>query len=553
MRLLLPLFLVSGLALALSGCASSRSTPAPAASTAPAGQSASDAELSDLAQKLHSPRLMARVLLKQAREKKDASRAFKAAVFAFKAGDDDLAEQAAGVIEKLEPDSAFPAYIRLRTALDACKVDKAAEQAKRVYAQGGVRPLAQLAEAPYDDWCVYGVVKRVVAANPEDPELQQFFAHAALAAGDDGAALEAADKAEALGLDDLVVHIVKMQAQWGLGERDAALKLGAKLVAAHSRDPVVRSLYAGLLTRHGDYRRAREVLDDGAALTPGNAHIEIAYALLEQAQGQDKQARKRLTKLLEQGETSGGLYYLLGSDAQEQKDWNQAFVWYASAQDDASAQVAAANALRHWKGPEAAQKFLERLRHDEPGLDPLWQGTEAGMLDAEGKSAQAYAQLEKAVEQYPVVRALRYQRALLADQLGKTRVAMRELAALVKAEPRNPDYLNAYGYVLTEHTTDYEKARGYVEKALKADPDDPAILDSMGWVLFKAGRPGQALPYLKRARAATDDATIAAHLARVYIALGDRDAARSLVKAALAKYPDDAELKRLGQQLPPAQ
>ena len=159
--------------------------------------------------------------------------------------------------------------------------------------------------------------------------------------------------------------------------------------------------------------------------------------------------------------------------------------------------------------------------------------------------------LEEAVRKYPVVRPLRYQKAMLADSVGKGREAVNILAGLVKSEPDNADYLNSYGYELTLHTKEYGKAHGYIRRALSMDPDNPAILDSMGWVLYKMGTPDKALDYLKRAHAsASTDPTIASHLIRVYLALGDTGEAAALLKKALAQSPGNAELKRLSKRLP---
>lgn len=550
MRPVVPVLIAVGLVLAVSGCASPPA-PAAASSGAPASAQGENADFAAIAERLHSPRLLARVQLKQARAKKDASLAMQAAVNALKAGDDDLANQAAGLLDELQPGSPAAAFIRLRTSLDNCDTKGALKAAGDLYDAGGVQPLVRVPEGPYDDWCIYTVFKGLAAKHPEDAELSQLLAHAALKAGDNGAALAAARKAVQGGLDDLLVQIVEMQARWQLGQRQKPLKQGAKILAAHSRNVAVRSLYAGLLIRAGDYRRARETLDDGAALSPGNEHIELAYVLLEQAQGQDKAAKKRLTGLLEQGNSGAGLYYLLGQQAQSEGHWSQAFVWYTSARGDSSAQVAAANALRHWKGLDAARDFLHKLDERAPGLSPLWRGTEAGLLDAEGKKKEAYAMLDEAVKQYPVVRPLRYQLAMAAESLGKGREAVNILAGLVQSEPDNADYLNSYGYELTQHTQEYAKAQGYIQHALSMDPDNPAILDSMGWVLHKQGKPAQALDYLKRAhQSASADPTIASHLVQAYLALGRKDEARALLKQALARSPDNAELMRLSKRLP---
>lgn len=545
-----PLVFLSMIAVttALTGCATHPPAQAPAQTQAPA-QKKTDENLSVLAKKLHSPQLMAQLLLKQAREKKDPDRATQAAIYAFRAGDDDLAGEAGKLLGQLQPDSPVPAIINLRVALDKGNLAGAEQAAGKLYATGGARAIYQVSDGDYDDWYIYALVRHLSVAHPQDAELTQLLAQTALSVGDSDAALAAARKAVKGGFDNLLMQIVQMQAEWDLGQRKAALARGAKTLAAHSHDVAFRALYAGLLMRSNDYARARSVLDGGAALDPDNTHIELAYALLDRARGNDKAAHKRLTGLLEQGSTDSAVYYMIGQSAAARSDWSQAFVWYASANNDSSAQVAAAVALKHWKGLDAARGFLNKLRQHEPGLTPLWVATEASLIDDGGDPELAYTMLSAAIRHYPVVRPLRYQRALLADKLGKSRVALDTLKRLVKVEPGNAQYLNAYGYVLTEHTRRYEEAYGYIRRALNARPDNPAILDSAGWALYKLGKPKQALAYLKRAHDGAGNATVAVHLATVYLALGRRSDAGKLIKAALAQSPHNADLKRLQQRI----
>jgi tetratricopeptide (TPR) repeat protein len=81
------------------------------------------------------------------------------------------------------------------------------------------------------------------------------------------------------------------------------------------------------------------------------------------------------------------------------------------------------------------------------------------------------------------------------------------------------------------------------------NPDSPAIIDSMGWVLYKLGDYGGARDYLERAYRLEQDPEIAAHLVDVRWALGDHDQALDLLRAALERNPDDRHLKELSGRL----
>ena len=122
---------------------------------------------------------------------------------------------------------------------------------------------------------------------------------------------------------------------------------------------------------------------------------------------------------------------------------------------------------------------------------------------------------------------------------------------LVEERPDDASTLNALGYTLTDRTRRHEEAEGYIRRALALDPDNPAIVDSMGWVMFKLGQYDQAVEYLTRAYALQRDPEIAAHLVQVWLELGSLDEARATLEAALADFPDDQRLLELKGRVTP--
>src|SRR5690606_21300114 len=95
----------------------------------------------------------------------------------------------------------------------------------------------------------------------------------------------------------------------------------------------------------------------------------------------------------------------------------------------------------------------------------------------------------------------------------------------------------------------HEEARGYIQKALAMEPDSAAIIDSMGWVLFKLGEYQAAFDYLDRAYRLEPDPEIAAHLVDVHLALAEREQAVELLEAALERDPDSRHLNDVQRRL----
>ena len=114
----------------------------------------------------------------------------------------------------------------------------------------------------------------------------------------------------------------------------------------------------------------------------------------------------------------------------------------------------------------------------------------------------------------------------------------------------SPDFaeaLNYCGYMFAEQGIKLDKARVMIERAVKAEPDNAAFLDSMGWVLYKLKQPQEALPYMLKAMEHSEkaDATLNDHLGDIYAALKKFEQARSAWEKSLAIEPNEAIKKKL--------
>ena len=96
-----------------------------------------------------------------------------------------------------------------------------------------------------------------------------------------------------------------------------------------------------------------------------------------------------------------------------------------------------------------------------------------------------------------------------------------------------------------------QEARELIEKALSLAPEDPYILDSMGWVLYRQGDLKPALGYLERSLARRDDPEVVAHIGEVLWALGRRDEAQKVLREGLAKSPDNESLRAAAKKFAP--
>jgi tetratricopeptide (TPR) repeat protein len=136
------------------------------------------------------------------------------------------------------------------------------------------------------------------------------------------------------------------------------------------------------------------------------------------------------------------------------------------------------------------------------------------------------------------------------ERKGDYSEAVKYLQKALELDPNFADAANHLGYMWAERGENLERAEKLIAIAVKAEPKNEAYLDSMAWVLFKLGKPRDALPYMQQAieisaAAKTPDATLYDHLGDIQSALGDKAGARKAWAEALKLGPNPDIQKKL--------
>ena len=370
-----------------------------------------------------------------------------------------------------------------------------------------------------------------------------------------------------------------------------AFKLGDKRRAQDLSDQAVMRFHgiestawnAQMALDRGDRMMARDIYGEGLRRQPDSARLRVGYAALLAELGDEPAAAKVLAEGKQddltysarmayavRGENKTALVaiysevqadsaphtparlFLLGQLSELNEKFDAAASWYREVPLEdprwLDAQLRLSVVLDQGGKTAEALQVARRLE-SESGLDNVAVGKafllEADLLKRHNRGADARKVYDRALDFLPDDTRLLYSRALMAASSGDLKVAEADLRKVLEQEPENAAALNALGYTLADQTDRLDEALKLIEQAHKLSPDEPSIIDSLGWVQFRLGRKEEAVATLKRAYDKFADAEVAGHYAQALWATGQRDMARKVLADALEKSPEDASLRAI--------
>jgi len=389
---------------------------------------------------------------------------------------------------------------------------------------------------------------------PDVVHAQQTYAEIAYRAHEYEKAQQGAEDALKIDPGFRKAQIVRYRSMLALGEVAPALLGMKQLVDADPHDIELRHNYARMLVQAGRFDEALAEYERMLQERPDDMDLVYSAALLEIELGRKDKARKRLNRLTESTNHREEAFYYLGVLAEEEGNVQEAVQWFSrihSGEYYFQARSRIATLMAKNGQIEDARNYLESLRDktDNESMKLQISLLEGELIrDFEGPR-QAYDFYTELLERYPGNSDVLYARAMVAENIDRIDWLERDLKTVLEKDPDNATALNALGYTLADRTDRYDEAYRYIEKALKIRPDDPAIIDSMGWVEYRMGNLDAAAKYLEKAYSITPDAEIAAHLVEVYARLGKKEKARKLLEKALKAAPDDKRLLKVKELL----
>ena len=165
------------------------------------------------------------------------------------------------------------------------------------------------------------------------------------------------------------------------------------------------------------------------------------------------------------------------------------------------------------------------------------------MLSQGKRLDEAFKVLDDAVQTTRNTPDFLYEHALAAEKINKFDVMEESLRRLIELRPDAAHAYNALGYSFADRNVRLPEARELIVKALQFKPEDPHILDSMGWVLFRQGELDKAREYLEKALKISPEVDILVHLGEVLWKQGRQIDALKYWQDARKLEPDNDSLK----------
>jgi tetratricopeptide (TPR) repeat protein len=317
--------------------------------------------------------------------------------------------------------------------------------------------------------------------------------------------------------------------------------LGRKPEAREARLTLAR-----MLISERKYDAARNEFEVLLKANPDDPEIIYPVAILALQLGDTASARTQFEKLLKSGfHDKSTAHFFLGQIAEDEKEHELAlehFRQVTAGEQYVPARSRAAQILMRQGKTDEAREQLRAAKGSSDSEKTLLILAEAQLLREAGRDSEAYAVLEAALAKQPDNPELLYETALTAERLGKPQVLEKYLGHLIELKPDHAHAHNALGYSLADRNIRLNEAHKLIARAMILSPQDPFIMDSMGWVLFRQGKLPEALKTLQTAYGIKADPEIAAHLGEVLWAMGRKDEAARLLQDAAKNSPDNAVL-----------
>jgi len=308
----------------------------------------------------------------------------------------------------------------------------------------------------------------------------------------------------------------------------------------------VRLSFAKLLVNQKRFEEAKPEFVKIVDASKNNADINAVVGLLSLESNEYLMADKYFQQALNDGfKDPDQVTLYLGRSAEKQKLDAKALSYYDSIKVGdhyLEAKFSAANVISRTQSVDAAIKMLDEVNDLNPEQQMMVIQTEASLLSQAKRHQESFDLLQKASENNPSAIGIMYDYAMAAERMNKLDIMEAQLRKVIQVKPDYAAAYNALGYSFADRNIQLDEAKTLIETAVKLQPNDHYMLDSLGWVHYRMGNLAIAVDYLKQAYQIQADPEIAAHLGEVLWKQGQEEEAKKIWANALKAFPDNDTL-----------
>ena len=313
-------------------------------------------------------------------------------------------------------------------------------------------------------------------------------------------------------------------------------------------------LYATMLIEDKQLEKAESVFLSLMEQYPQAPSLKLSHAIVMLENKKIEQAKVEFIQLIEAKQHTNEANYYLARIADSEQKVNEAIDYYVNVQSsshfDASLERSS-YLMAHNDRLDEMLLRLAKLRKQQANNSLKYWLLEVKLLSSIKDKERMHASLNAAILAHPGDEQLLYARAMNRESSDDLAGMEQDLRTLIKKNPNNAVAINALGYTLADQTDRLEEAFALIQQALSLKPNNPAILDSMGWVLYRMDQHPEALAFLLKAFQQYQDGEIAAHLGEVLWALNQKTEAREVWSNLIRKQPNHKVLLETIQRLDP--
>ncbi|NCN27543.1 tetratricopeptide repeat protein [bacterium] len=335
------------------------------------------------------------------------------------------------------------------------------------------------------------------------------------------------------------------------GQKQKALEL-YRWLADETGHAEFEKRVAQLFMDRGQYDQALQRLLSYEEKEPSDLNNKVKIALVHMEMKSYPEATRKLEEILTLSPDSDNIRFYLAAVYQQEGKFKEAAIQYGKVE---SRSKLFPEALKGYvfsmkkigKSKLAWNKLKESIEFAEKsGLerDYLYE-IASSFLESSEQIEDAEVYLKKGLKLYPGNLQLIYQLATLQEKKGEFDEALKTGKMILEKDPEHVAALNFVGYLLAESNRDLIVAEKLIRKALKKRPNDPYILDSLGWALYRRGDFKEALRNLQQAfTLKPDESIIANHIGDVLLKMGELTDALDYYEKALKLGPERDDEKQ---------